>query len=217
MFIVGDIHPETSAPRSRRDNRAAILHAGRALFARHGVAGVTFEQIACEARLTRRTIYNHFANVDDLFLGVVHQTLRQLKAQMPAAPPVEQQLHAGLTRFMRDLFGLFASPCFSDLHLALVRHGNDRPDLRSAFARELLEPLHAGLAGYLGARRARDFHRDPQRSAREIVAIMLGLAETSRLLGRTGEEAIRHALPLIGALAQALAQTQQQNPLCRVA
>lgn len=216
MFIVGDRDAGTSAPRSRRDNRAAILLAGRILFARHGVSGVTFEHVAREAQLTRRTIYNHFANVDDLFAGVVHQALRQLKAQMPPAPPAERQLHAGLTRFMRDLLGLFASPGFFDLHLALVRHGNDRPELRNAFEREFLDPLSTTLAGYLGARRARDFHQDPQRSAREIVAITLGLAETSRLLGRTDEEATRQALPLIGALAQALAQTQQKQ-LSRVA
>ncbi|WP_171012525.1 MULTISPECIES: TetR/AcrR family transcriptional regulator [unclassified Sphingomonas] len=216
MFIVGNIPPETSAPRSRRENRAAILLAGRALFARHGLAGVTFEHIAREARLTRRTIYNHFANVDELFVAVIHQTLRQLKAQVPAAPPGEQQLHPALNRFMRDLLVLFTSTCFSDLHLALVRHGNDHPELRSAFEREILDPLGTSLATYLGTRRARDFHRDPQRGAEEMVAIMLGLAETSRLLGRTSDEAILHGLPLIAAIVQALASAQP-NPLCRVA
>ncbi|NWP47806.1 hypothetical protein, partial [Escherichia coli] len=62
----------------------------------------------------------------------------------------------------------------------------------------------------------RDFHRDPQRGAEEMVAIMLGLAETSRLLGRTSDEAILHGLPLIAAIVQALASAQP-NPLCRVA
>lgn len=209
MSIAENIHERPHPPRGRRDNRAAILLAGRILFARHGVAGVTFEHIAREAGLTRRTIYNHFANVDDLFAASIQDMLQQVKACMPAAPQAKQPLRPALGRMAHDLLGLFTSACFTDLHLALVRHGADRPALRRIFERQLLDPLHAALAGYLRARHAQDFVGDPRRIAQEIVVLMLGLAETSRLLGRSGEEAMRHGVPLAVTIVDTLVRPRQ--------
>ena len=208
MSVVGRIHLQAPAPRSRRDNRTAILQAGRALFARHGVAGVTFEDVARETGLTRRTIYNHFANVDGLFVASIQWTLQQLKAEMPAPPPAEQPLGSALNRIVRDLLSLFTCARFADVHLALARHGAHYPVLRRAFEQQLLGPLHEAIAAYLQARRAFEFDGDPRSTAQDIVAGVLGLAETSRLLGHTSEEAIRRALPLAQVIVQALAWPQ---------
>ncbi|NYT41977.1 TetR/AcrR family transcriptional regulator [Sphingomonas sp. R-74633] len=216
MYVVGNSHPQAPAQRSRRDNRTAILRAGLVLFSRHGVAGVTFEDIAGETGLTRRTIYNHFANVDDLFAGSIKWALEELSAQLPPAIPAERPLDLALDRYVRDLLSLFTSPRFAEVQLALVRHDTDRPVLRAAFDHMLVDPLYDRFATYLYARRLREDGSDPHRIAREIVAVVLGLAEAARLLGRSAEETLRDARSPAVMIARTLA-TPKRTPLVQVA
>lgn len=211
MTVAIDIRAQASIPRSRRDNRQAILVAGCALFARHGLAGVTFDDVARETGLTRRTIYNHFANVDDLFLASTQGMLQQLKARLPATPAVEQPLGIAIDRFVRELLGLFTHPRFADVHLVLVRHGTDHPVLRRAFEQQVLAPLYAMFSAYLRARSAHTRVDESCRMAQEVVTAVLGLAETARLLGRSGEEAARHVLPLAGTIARTLVQGERER------
>jgi TetR/AcrR family transcriptional regulator of autoinduction and epiphytic fitness len=48
-----------------------ILRAAIAEFAKYGVMGTTMEQIAKSAQVSKRTLYKHYANKDELFDGVV--------------------------------------------------------------------------------------------------------------------------------------------------
>jgi TetR/AcrR family transcriptional repressor of mexJK operon len=216
MYVVGNDHHQGFVPRSRRGNRAAILLAGLVLFARRGVAGVTFEDIAGETGLTRRTIYNHFANVDDLFSASIKWALEELSAELPAAIPVERPLDLALDRYVGDLLALFTNPRFADLQFALVRHGPEHPALRAAFDRMLGDPLCDRFAAYLRARRVYEGSGDPLRIAREIVAVVLGLAEAARLLGRSADETLRDARSPAVMIALTLA-TPQRTPLVQVA
>ena len=52
-------------------SRAAILEAARALFLRKGYAGTTMEEIAAQAGLTKRTVYNNYSEKDALFREIV--------------------------------------------------------------------------------------------------------------------------------------------------
>jgi AcrR family transcriptional regulator len=68
--------------------RARLLKAARALFARHGYAGVGTEQIARRAGVTRGALYHQFPAKEDLFLAVyeeVEQELAQAAASMLGA------------------------------------------------------------------------------------------------------------------------------------
>ncbi|MBU2917347.1 TetR/AcrR family transcriptional regulator [Psychrosphaera sp. F3M07] len=59
-----------------------ILHAAIAEFAKCGVMGTTMEQIAKSAQVSKRTLYKHYANKDELFDEVVElqlNTIRRLK------------------------------------------------------------------------------------------------------------------------------------------
>lgn len=62
--------PRRDDPRVLR-TRAAVLEAARALFLRQGFAGTTMDQIAVEAGLTKRTLYNNYDDKRALFLDVV--------------------------------------------------------------------------------------------------------------------------------------------------
>ncbi len=66
--------PRADDPRVRR-SRAAVVDAARTLFLRRGYAGTTMAQIAAEAGLTKRTLYNNYAGKEALFTQIVVETI----------------------------------------------------------------------------------------------------------------------------------------------
>jgi AcrR family transcriptional regulator len=70
------------------NTRAKLLRAGRALFARHGYAAVSSEQIVRRAGVTRGALYHHFEGKRGLFAAVfelVEQELTQKIAERALA------------------------------------------------------------------------------------------------------------------------------------
>ena len=55
----------------------AIVDAARALATEHGADGFTVEGVARAAGVSRRTVFNHFATVDDLLVAVCEQILAE--------------------------------------------------------------------------------------------------------------------------------------------
>jgi TetR/AcrR family transcriptional repressor of mexJK operon len=66
--------PRADDPRVVR-TRTAVVEAARTLFLRDGYANTTMDAIAVEARLTKRTLYNNYADKDALFTQIVGETL----------------------------------------------------------------------------------------------------------------------------------------------
>lgn len=56
-------------------SRTAMLEAARTLFLREGYAAATMEEIAELAGLTKRTVYNHYADKEALFTEVVREVI----------------------------------------------------------------------------------------------------------------------------------------------
>jgi len=71
----------TQADRSAA-TRAALIAAGRRLFAEHGFAGVGTEAIVAEAEVTRGALYHHYADktalFDDVFQAVERDAAQRL-------------------------------------------------------------------------------------------------------------------------------------------
>jgi AcrR family transcriptional regulator len=76
----------TQADRSAA-TRAALITAGRRLFAEHGFAGVGTEAIVAEAQVTRGALYHHYADKTALF-DDVFQVVEQEAAQRLAESAV---------------------------------------------------------------------------------------------------------------------------------
>jgi AcrR family transcriptional regulator len=117
-------------PRRRDEARAlfrnAILDAGEAVFAERGFHGARIQDIAERARIAVGTVYNHFAQKDDVLSALLEERTEELLAELQARTddPVEfrQRLEARVARMLgyvekhRAFFaianehGLFAGP-----------------------------------------------------------------------------------------------------------
>jgi AcrR family transcriptional regulator len=86
--------------RRRTRTRAQILEAAERAFAHDGFRNARIEQIAHDADVSVGSIYNHFANKDELYLALAEQTVAGIGAYMTAAfaasdSPLEQVMAAG--------------------------------------------------------------------------------------------------------------------------
>jgi AcrR family transcriptional regulator len=68
----------------RETTRAALVAAGRELFATRGDAGVAVEQIVQRAGVTRGALYHHFRGKDELFRAVHAQVEHDVTARIAA-------------------------------------------------------------------------------------------------------------------------------------
>jgi AcrR family transcriptional regulator len=84
--------------------RAALIGAGRTLFAERGYTGVGTEEIVAAARVTRGALYYHFEDKRDLFRAVFAEVDRELVegvARVAVDEPDEwQRLLAGCDAFL---------------------------------------------------------------------------------------------------------------------
>lgn len=92
--------------------RAALVDAGRRLFAAHGAANVSAEQLVTEAGLTRGALYHHFSGKDDVFRAVFAAVEAEIAAEI--APVLER---AAQTLDVRAPVAAFLDVC-------------ERPDVR---------------------------------------------------------------------------------------
>src|SRR6478736_6498193 len=90
--------------------RAAILEAAKRLFVAQGFAGVSMDQIAADAGVSKLTVYSHFGDKEALFAAAVQAHFEQqlpdsLFAAADAAP-----LQDGLMQIARAFFAMIMDP-----------------------------------------------------------------------------------------------------------
>lgn len=177
------------------DKRQAVLAGGLTVFARDGYTRASIDVIAAEAKVSSRTIYNHFQDKAGLFHAVIQDS-----AERVAAAQLEL-----VHRYLRKITDLEANlvefgiawrtpmPDYAD-HSALVRQVNAEA---GHIPREAIDAWQD--AGPLAVRRAvadrfaeladdglLDFE-DPTRAALHFFLLISG-ADASYPGGRTGEE-----------------------------
>ena len=104
--------PRPAAPGRPKDAEkgAAILDAAKRLFVAHGFDGVSMDQIAAEAGVSKLTVYSHFGDKEALF-GAAAQAYcdQQLPPSLFEARP-EVPLRARLLEIARAFFAMVCSP-----------------------------------------------------------------------------------------------------------
>ncbi len=145
-------------PTSPRDERRrAILDATRTLATEHGADGFTVDQVAALAGVSRRTVFNHVAGIDQLLVAVCEQILAEVTAELLEAvdretvdlPPGDAGSRAALTAVCEAARGVDLPTAIATISRVLGGPGaaDERTDAISRTALEhvgerLSERLH---------------------------------------------------------------------------
>jgi AcrR family transcriptional regulator len=93
-----------TTPAQGEETRELLLGIARHLFASHGHAAVTMEQVCSQAEVTRGALYHHFSGKDDLFRAVCEQEAAAVTEQVTEAardkPDAWSRLRSGCRAFL---------------------------------------------------------------------------------------------------------------------
>ena len=109
--------------------RRQILDAAEELFHNAGVEGTSMDQLAQEAKVSKRTVYNHFATKDLLFQAILERMFDKLSqgslVRFDANRPIAQQLHQIAT----DEVAMLSSDAFLRVAKIAIMQVMQRPEL----------------------------------------------------------------------------------------
>jgi TetR/AcrR family transcriptional regulator, mexJK operon transcriptional repressor len=142
---------ETEQPaigRSAR-KRHAILHAARDLFLQKGYAGVSMDEVAAVAGVSKVTIYKHFSDKHTLFVAVVTDAIDDAKAGSQSLVDrlgTSTDIELDLRDFARRHVALVTQPHLIQMRRMIIAEAPRFPDLARAWHRIGPERGHAALA-----------------------------------------------------------------------
>ena len=162
-------------------SRAAILSAATTLFLRDGYVATTMDDIAETAGVSKRTVYNNFADKDALFREVVMAATviaDAFVADAAAELADPEDLPAVLFTLARRLAEGATDPRAVQLRRLLIGEAHRFPDLAAEYYRLAPGRVMATLAAALEALAAagRLQVTDPDRAAEHLAFLVLGPA-----------------------------------------
>lgn len=198
---------------SPEDLRSMALAATRRLLAAHGMAGLTAREIAREIGYSPGTLYNHFADLDDLILQANAETLGQLLARVHEARAGHRDAVPALRAMARAYMAeTRAAP---RLCAALFEHrmakGRPLPEWYAARIAGLFGPVEEVLAPLFGG----GGQRECRRTARVLWSALHGitsLALSQKLDLIAGVSAEEMADDLITTYLRGLAAGDEAAP-----
>lgn len=120
--------------------RAAILAGATEVFRTEGFDNASMDRIAEVAKVSKRTVYNHFGSKDALFTAVVEQLIEKLHSLKEIEFDPDQSLEAQLLSFARAKTSVVDDPNL----LALVRVALGVAIQRPEFARDVMQQARRG-------------------------------------------------------------------------
>ena len=102
-----DIPVENRAERKKKETQQKIIKVAMDLFQSQGFSNTTMEQIAEEADIARKTLYNHFpvkeAIVDDYVRGISKEFTQQALVTLPDFPDTRSRLLNTLGKVYKEV------------------------------------------------------------------------------------------------------------------
>jgi AcrR family transcriptional regulator len=117
-----------------------ILDVATSLFLRDGYGPVSIEMIAREAGVSKRTLYQRFANKAVLFTSVVHRIMERLRPRNDARFFEGGSLEAILLGLGKIILDASLTPDALALHRVIVAEATRFPDLAAIVAKESAGP-----------------------------------------------------------------------------
>jgi TetR/AcrR family transcriptional repressor of mexJK operon len=140
--------------------RQAILEAARDLFLQQGYAGVSMDEVAALAGVSKVTIYKHFSDKHTLFIAVVTDAIDDAKAgsqSLVAQLGTSTDIEMDLRDFARRHVALVTQPHLLQMRRMIIAEAPRFPELARAWHRIGPERGHATLAGQIDKLVARGY------------------------------------------------------------
>jgi AcrR family transcriptional regulator len=135
------VSEQATEPRWRRlpeERPKQILDAALAVFAERGLAAARLEDIAKRAGVSKGTIYLYFANKEELFRGVVRETVISFIERGEARFAVDRDPMLALDTWMEGHWRWIRSDVFPAIHRLVNSELRDFPDLHEFYAVEVV-------------------------------------------------------------------------------
>jgi len=130
--------------------RAAILDAAKQMFTLHGFDGVSMDQIAATAGVSKLTVYSHFGDKETLFVEAVRGVCEELMPDLFVADP-KAPLRAQLTGIANAFFKLITSDEALSMHRMMLTQSSDE-HVRQMFWQAGPQRVQSAFADFLQAR-----------------------------------------------------------------
>ncbi|MCR6626259.1 MAG: TetR/AcrR family transcriptional regulator [Pseudoxanthomonas sp.] len=145
--------PAASGPGRPKDlgKRAAILDAAKHLFAREGFNGVSMDQIAAEAGVSKLTVYSHFGDKDALFAAAVQAKCEEMLPDTLFELELTGSLRDQLKAIAQAFFALVTSEEAISTHRMMMVPGNIDDKLKQTFWEAGPQRTHDAFAAMLQA------------------------------------------------------------------
>ncbi len=193
MMAVSNLNPtipepaKPAGPGRPKDlgKRAAILDVAKRLFSQNGFDGVSMDQIAAEAGVSKLTVYSHFGDKESLFSAAIRAKCEE---QLPPAlfiSGLEGNLREQLTTIAHAFFLLISSEEAISMHRMMMAPGTGDTHVRELFWQAGPQQLKDGFGEFLRSRVAREELRIPDiaRAASQFFCLIKGELHMQMLCG----------------------------------
>ena len=158
--------------------RTSIVEAARTVLRDESYLSLSMDMVAAASRLTRRTVYNHFATKDVLYRACRTELIHELAALVVDEVPADMTSVAGLRTLADRAYAVFASETNVEIARSIVRDGLSQPWLAVEYGRYVRAPLIRACENFmlLRLRRAERRPVSARNLAEQFVSVVDALA-----------------------------------------
>jgi TetR/AcrR family transcriptional regulator, mexJK operon transcriptional repressor len=145
---------EELGPRARA-KRDQILDGARRVFLRDGFAGASTDDIAAEAKVSKRTLYAYYPSKEDLFVDVLRELtlenpqIRALESMEEMSPKNRKEFRRDLLELARKIVTTMMQPEYLALLRTTIADTHRFPQLGGLFRATVPERAMSGFAAFI--------------------------------------------------------------------
>jgi TetR/AcrR family transcriptional regulator, mexJK operon transcriptional repressor len=140
--------PQNLAPGEGRSarKRLAILEAGRAVFVRNGYGRASMDEIAAVAKVSKQTVYKHFADKENLFTEIITGDMDQRSEELMGALTDSEDADGDLRQLARSHIASIVKPEVMRVRRMVIGEADRFPKLARAWSQMGIDRGLAKLA-----------------------------------------------------------------------
>jgi len=140
------------AKRSGPPSSERIIEAARKLFVSLGYDGVSIDEIAREAGVSKPTIYSHFEGKEALFIAVMNEAALEIAAPLAETEATDTDIESALTAHARIYTRALLNPEALAMNRLFIAEAARVPDIARRYYELGPATVHASISEFLKAR-----------------------------------------------------------------